>query len=101
MTHEIMVALVHAATVVLQTSDDSKPVWLLLAGPVGGVGTYWAFYRYYRNTDKSHDYEHETLVNAEPITGGEEPVRHISRTQSTHIDGDNRDHTRQRVQRIR
>ena len=46
-------------------SDDSS--WaLLLLGPAGGIGLYWALYRYYRNTDKSHAFERETKVHYEP-----------------------------------
>ena len=49
-------------------SDDSGP-WLLALGPAGAVGLYWAIYRHYRNTDKSHAFERETTVDAEPATG--------------------------------
>ena len=43
------------------TSGDEAPLWLLAAGPAGAVATYWSLYRYYRNTDKSHAYERDTL----------------------------------------
>ena len=46
--------------VVLATSGDQAPLWLLAAGPAGAVATYWSLYRYYRNTDKSHAYERDT-----------------------------------------
>ena len=29
-------------------SDDGG-LWLLMLGPTGGAGLYWALYRYYRN----------------------------------------------------
>ena len=48
-------------------SDDGS-LWLLAAGPAGGTALYWFLYRYYRNTDKSHDFEHETAVVAKPVT---------------------------------
>ena len=46
--------------IVMASSGDSAPLWLLVAGPAGAVATYWSLYRYYRNTDKSHGYERET-----------------------------------------
>lgn len=49
-------------------SDDSG-LWLLAAGPAGATALYWALYRYYRNTDKSHSFEHETAIEAKPVTG--------------------------------
>lgn len=85
---------------VVQSSGDSNPVWILAAGPAGGAATYWAFYRYYRNTDKSHAYERDTIIAAQPVQGGEEKIDHISRTRDDDIDGDNKDKHRQRVQRI-
>ena len=94
----LMIDLV--SQLVVQSSGDSNPVWILAAGPAGGAATYWAFYRYYRNTDKSHDYERDTIIAAQPVQGGEEKVDHISRTRDDDIDGDNKDKHRQRVQRI-
>jgi hypothetical protein len=85
---------------VVQSSGDSNPVWVLAAGPAGGAATYWAVYRYYRNTDKSHEFERDTIIDAQPVQGGEEKVDHISRTRDSDIDGDNKDKHRQRVQRI-
>ncbi|MBM9460399.1 hypothetical protein JK386_10835 [Nocardioides sp. zg-536] len=76
-------------------------VWLLAAGPVGGAATYWAIYRYYRNTDKSHSFEHETIIEAQPVEGGEEKVDHISRTRKSRIEGDNASSYRRRVNRVR
>ena len=56
-------------------SDDSG-LWLLAAGPAGATALYWALYRYYRNTDKSHAFEHETTIEAKPVTGAD---RHSGR----------------------
>lgn len=86
--------------IILQAADDAA-VWLLAAGPVGGAATYWAFYRYYRNSDKSHAFERDTIIDAQPVQGGEEKVDHISRTRDSDIDGDNSGNYRARVQRIR
>jgi hypothetical protein len=80
-------------------SDDA--LWLLAAGPAGAVGTYWLIYRYYRNTDKSHQYERDTIIEAQPVGGGEEKIHHISKTRDSDIDGDNKNDHRRRVERIR
>ncbi len=87
--------------IVMATSGDSAPVWILAAGPAGAGVTYWAIYRYYRNTDKSHAYERDTLIKAKPVQGSEDKVDHISKTRKSGIDGDNMSKHRQRVQRMR
>jgi hypothetical protein len=81
-------------------SDDSG-IFLLLLGPAAATGLYWGLYRHYRNTDKSHAFEHETTVNAKPVTGSDEKVGEVKGTQETRIDGDNVHAYRKRVQRIR
>ena len=88
-------------TQVVTMASDTVPAWILAAGPAGAVATYWALYRYYRNTDKSHAYERDTLIAAQPVQGSEEKVDHISRTRDSDIDGDNSRKHRQRVQRLR
>jgi hypothetical protein len=57
-------------------------------------------YRYYRNTDKSHGFEHETAVVAKPVTGSDEKVGEVTGTRETRISGDNVRDYRERVQRI-
>jgi hypothetical protein len=81
-------------------SDDSG-IFLLLLGPAAATGLYWGLYRHYRNTDKSHAFEHETTVNAKPVTGSDEKVGEVKGTQETRIDGDNVHAYRKRVQRVR
>lgn len=80
-------------------SDDSS--WLLLLGPAGATAFYWAIYRYYRNTDKSHAFEHETDIVAQPVRGHDEKVDEIKGTRESRIDGENGRSYRARVQRIR
>ena len=82
-------------------SDDGGQLLLLLAGPAGGTALYWALYRYYRNTDKSHAFEHETEVVAKPVEGGERKVGTNNGTQETSIRGDNVHEYRARVQRVK
>ncbi len=79
-------------------SDDSG-LWLLLAGPAGASALYWALYRYYRNTDKSHAFERETSVEAKPVTGSDSKVGTVTGTQDRRISGDNVRAYRARVQR--
>jgi hypothetical protein len=81
-------------------SDDGG-LWLLLLGPAGATGLYWALYRYYRNTDKSHAFERETTVDAQPVTGSDSKVNEVKGTQKKRIPGDNVREYRKRVKRIR
>ncbi|SEM11418.1 hypothetical protein SAMN05428989_3087 [Pseudoxanthomonas sp. GM95] len=80
-------------------SDDGG-LWLLALGPTGGAALYWALYRFYRNTDKSHAFERETEVAAQPITGSDARIDTITGTRQTRIDGDNVGAYRTRVQRV-
>ena len=81
-------------------SDDGG-LSLLLLGPAGATGVYWALYRYYRNTDKSHAYERETTVDAKPVTGSERKVGEVKGTQQQSISGNNVHDYRDRVRRMR
>ncbi|HZF98589.1 MAG TPA: hypothetical protein VEY92_10180 [Pseudoxanthomonas sp.] len=80
--------------------SDESGLWLLLLGPAGATALYWALYRYYRNTDKSHAFERETIVEATPVTGSDEKVGEVKGTRETRIQGDNVAAYRQRVERI-
>jgi hypothetical protein len=81
--------------------SDENGLALLLIGPAGAVGLYWALYRYYRNTDKSHAYERESKVEAKPVTGSDHKVGTNNGTRESRIDGDNVHAYRQRVERMR
>lgn len=80
--------------------SDDNGLWLLALGPAGATALYWALYRYYRNTDKSHDFEHETKIEAKPVTGSDRRVDEVIGTRETRIRGDNVRAYRQRVQRV-
>jgi hypothetical protein len=80
--------------------SNDNAFWLLL-GPVGAVGFYWAMYRYYRNTDKSHAFERETRVDVKHITGSDRQVDTIIGTRESRIRGNNVGDYRQRVRRRR
>jgi hypothetical protein len=86
--------------IVVMASSDEAPVWLLAAGPAGAAATYWSLYRYYRNTDKSHAFERDTLIEAQPVQGDQQKIDHISRTRDSDIDGDNSTAHRKRVKRL-
>ena len=81
-------------------SEDSGLV-LLALGPAGAAGLYWALYRYYRNTDKSHAFERETRVDAQPVTGSDHKVGTNKGTRERRIRGDNGGDYRRRVERVR
>jgi len=82
-------------------SDDGG-LALLLLGPAGATGLYWYLYRYYRNTDKSHAFERETVVEAKPVTGSDQDrkIDEVKGTRETRISGDNVREFRKRVKRI-
>ncbi len=81
-------------------SEDSG-LWLLLAGPASAAGLYWALYRYYRNTDKSHAFERETTVESKPVTGSDQKVNEVKGTQESRISNENTREYRKRVTRLR
>ena len=80
--------------------SDDNGLGLLLIGPAGAAALYWALYRYYRNTDKSHAFEYETDVDAEPATGSERKVSEVKGTRQTRITGNNSREHRKRVKRV-
>lgn len=88
------------AQMLIIASQDGDALWLLAIGPAGGVGLYWMLYRFYRNTDKSHSFEHETHVTADPVTGGDTKVGEVKGTKDPTIDGRNEREFRRRVQRV-
>ncbi|MBK6674019.1 MAG: hypothetical protein IPM70_16220 [Proteobacteria bacterium] len=81
--------------------SDENGLALLALGPAGAVGLYWALYRYYRNTDKSHAFERETRVDAKPVTGSDSKVGTNNGTRDRRIKGDNVREYRRRVERVR
>lgn len=79
---------------------DGDGILLLLAlGPAGAVGFYWAMHRHYRNTDKSHAFEHETAVEVLALSGaeGDRKVDEVRGTRATRLQGENVANHRERV----
>jgi hypothetical protein len=83
-----------------ESDSDGGELWLLLSGPAAGASLYWALFRYYRNTDKSHSFEHETRVIAQPVQGEDRKVDEIRGTRSSSTEGRNESTYRRRVQRL-
>ena len=82
--------------------SDDNGLFLLALGPAGAGALYWAIYRYYRNTDKSHAFERETQVDAKPVTGAEQDTKvdEVKGTRATSVPGNNVHAYRARVQRM-
>ena len=83
----------------LATESDS-PWALLLAGPAGAGAVYWGLYRYYRNTDKSHSFEKETIIHSQPVTGSDQKFDKVRGTERSSIRGNNVSKHRKRVKRL-
>jgi hypothetical protein len=80
--------------------DGETILFLLALGPASAVGFYWLIYRHYRNTDKSHAFEHETAVEVLALSGseGDHKIDEVRGTRAARVEGDNVDNHRQRVQ---
>ncbi len=101
MTIAILLTDLASSTATFAAADDgSATPWLLALGPAGAGAVYFGLWRYYRNTHKSHDFERETRIAAQPATGHDAKVNEVTGTRKTRIDGENRTDHRQRVQRF-
>jgi hypothetical protein len=71
--------------------DGDGILALLALGPAGAVGFYWAMHRHYRNTDKSHAFEHETTVEVLALSGAEDDrkVDEVRGTRASRLQGEN------------
>lgn len=97
-----MTPVLAAASAVLasvSSSSSSTPLFLLAAGPAAAGGVYWLIYRFYRNTDKTHQFESETRVDAQPVRGSDHRIRTIRATTESSISGANAKRHRARVTR--
>ena len=92
--------VLHGAFLQSNGQDEDGGGWLLLAGPAAGVAVYTMLFRYYRNTDKSHSFERETLIESKPVTGSDAKVDEVRGTKRTSIPGNNVSNHRERVQRV-
>lgn len=93
-------SVVWLSAVLANAQDEDGGGWLLLAGPAAAVGLYTVLFRYYRNTDKSHAYEHETRIESQPVTGSDAKIDEVRGTKRSSIPGNNVRSFRERVQRV-
>lgn len=84
----------------LADSENTISPAILLAGPIAAAVCYWLLFQYYRNTNKTHKFEKETAIHAQPPVGTDVRVGERRRTNQSRIQGDNRDDHRRRVRRI-
>ncbi len=70
---------------------------LNLAVPAAGLALYGGLYRHYCNTDKSHAFERETQIHAQPLTGSDVRVDQVQCTVRQRMDGDDVSAYRQRL----
>ena len=79
--------------------DIETVLFLLAMGPVSAAAFYWLMHRHYRNTDKSHAYEHETAIKVLALKGTESDrkIDVILGTRASRIEGNNVSEHRQRV----
>lgn len=93
-------ALLLSAQWLAATDSEGGSALLLLSGPIAGGVIYLLLFRYYRNTDKSHAFEQETIVESQPITGGDTKVEEVRGTTRQRISNENEGSHRTRVQRV-
>lgn len=77
-------------------SEEGGP-WLWLLGPLGGTGFFmWVFLRY-RNTDKRHAFERETVNEVLDLKVYDQKSGEITGTTDSHIRGRNSNSPRTRL----
>lgn len=85
--------LMSAAAVLADSSDSDSDVFYLLAiGPAAAVFFYTTVYMRYRNTDKRHEYEHETSSEIADVQGYDTKIDHLSGLRNRQMRGRN-EHT--------
>lgn len=84
-------------------SDDGAIGFALpfIAGPAVFGGVYFAIYRYYRNTDKRHEFERNTDVAVGNLKAQDRKRGSNNRQKSRTMQGHNEDDHLKRVRRIR
>lgn len=92
--------IAHVVAMLVAQDDGDFGGWLLLLGPAGAAGVYYGLWHHYRNANRSHSFESETRIAAQPITGSDQKVKTVTGTRRTSIKGDNRNAHRTRVQRV-
>lgn len=91
-------------TMMLLADSDSGAIGIafpFIAGPAVFAAVYGGIYRYYRNTDKRHEYEKETEVAVGNLRSGDRRVGSNNRQKSRSMSGRNSTEHLQRVRRIK
>ncbi|CAM4051488.1 hypothetical protein M3A96_11200 [Helcobacillus massiliensis] len=65
-----------------------------------GLTVYFAIYQYYRNTDKSYEFETQTSVEVVDVQMYDRPTRRYDSLRSRMMNGHNTLDHRQRVRRV-
>ena len=78
-------------------SESDNTFYLLLLGPISGIGFYTMTYLRYRNTDKRYKFEHETHSEAVDVRAFDRKVGERTQTTDTRVQGDN---SRKPLQRL-
>lgn len=92
-----------AVATLLAGSGDSDAIGLALPfvlGPAVFAAVYGGIYRYYRNTDKRHEFERETEVAVGNLRSADRRRGSNNRQRSRTMSGANQDSHLERVRRI-
>lgn len=82
---------------IMASDNGGNEMLFLLLGPASGVGFYSAVYLYYRNTNKSHEFERETSIKTYNMKRQDVKKDEIRGTRESRIRGENTQNHRQRV----
>lgn len=93
-------AVTTLATVLANDDGGGGAAWLLVLGPIAMLLAYLGLWSYYRNTHRSHAFERETRVEAQPITRHDAKRTSITGTKRARVERENRTDHRRRVQRF-
>lgn len=90
-----------AAMILADSGDGAMGIaFPFLAGPAVFAAVYVGIYRYYRNTDKRHNFEKETEVAVGNLTRADRKRGTNNRQKSRTMSGSNQDDHLERVSRV-
>lgn len=95
--NDVLAHLIQLVPFDTSSSSDDNGGWLLLAGPIGAAAFYFGMWRYYRNTDKSNQFEKETAVELSNLVATDQKVGTNNRTRDRWVKGRNSNTPRVRV----
>ena len=86
---ELMPLAMKTATVLADSDSEGGIFYLLALGPAAAVFFYMTVYLRYRNTDKRHEYEHETHTEVADVKGYDRKVDHLRGLRHSRMRGAN------------